>query len=105
VLINWLSMPAGKELLVEMVGHGAQAALLQHQLDLMNDECDSGDCQTRLMDAARQTASDDDSIPGTNMLLSVVQVRSPNLTVGFSQSSYILMAYRVVGTVGLRRGA
>ena len=26
------------------------------------------------------------------------QVRSPKRTVGFSQSSYILMAYRVVGT-------
>lgn len=66
VLINWLSMPEGKDLLVEMVGHGAQAALVQH-------ECDSDDCQALLMDAARQTASDDDSIPGTNMLLSVVQ--------------------------------
>ena len=66
VLIKWLSMAEGKELLVEMVGHGAHAALVQH-------ECDNDDCQTRLMDAARQTASDDDSIPGTQMLLSVVK--------------------------------
>eukprot|EP01044_Picomonas_judraskeda_P035008 COSAG03_NODE_14779_length_452_cov_1.586402_1_plen_60_part_10 len=28
------------------------------------------------------------------------QVRSPKLTVGFSQWSYILMAYRAVGTRG-----
>ena len=30
-----------------------------------------------------------------------VEVRSPKLTVGFSQSSYILMAYRVVGAGAL----
>ena len=36
-------------------------------------------------------------------LTSKVQVRYPKLTVAFSQSSYILMAYRVVGARA-RRG-
>ena len=33
-----------------------------------------------------------------------LQVRSPKLTVAFSQSSYTLMTYRVVGTWVGRRG-
>jgi predicted nuclease with TOPRIM domain len=66
VLIKWLSMHEGRELLVEMVGLGAHEALVQR-------ECDGDDDQARLMDAARETASDDDSIPGTGMLHTVVK--------------------------------
>ena len=38
-------------------------------------------------------------------VIDLLQVRSPKLTVGCQQSSYILMTYRVVGADSLRPGA
>lgn len=66
VLISWLSMEEGRELLEEMCALGAHQALV-------DKDCDGDEDQARMMDAARDAARDEDVIAGTGMLHTVVK--------------------------------